>query len=93
MDIERAKVGNREGRSDQLTVHDDFDKTQKEFTEIMNLGLPKDTFKNVPPRVWAIIALGITFLLVMIGLTVYKFGGIFVNIEKGVEKSIEKVEK
>lgn len=55
----------------------------------MKLVLPKDIFKNVPKKAWVYLFLGFMGLLLMLGATFLKFGGIFIKIEKAVEEDVE----
>lgn len=55
----------------------------------MKFILPEGTFKNMPARAWTVIALGITALLILLGMTFYKYGGIFVKVEKKAAEEIE----
>jgi hypothetical protein len=60
----------------------------------MNVNLPKDTFKSMPKRAWIYISLGIMIFLILIGMTLYKYGGIYIKNEKTlIDKSNNKIEK
>lgn len=56
----------------------------------MKFILPEGTFKNMPARAWTIIAIGITALLLLIGATIYKYGGIWIKVERAAEELIEE---
>lgn len=54
----------------------------------MKINLPKGMFKNMPSRAWTVIALGVTALLILLGMTLYKYGGVFIKIDKGATHKI-----
>ena len=57
----------------------------------MDINIPKDLFKNVPARAWVIISIGITILMIFIGMTLYKYGEIAIKVNKSHEKTMNDI--
>ena len=57
----------------------------------MNINLPPGACKTVPKKAWIIISIGITILLIFVGMTLYKYGSISVKLEKEANSKMDKI--